>query len=361
MTYQQFPIIGPFQGHVDNVPSPHNPPNSFDEIRNFICRKGRFHTRPKLVTFGAPPDGAIVRYMRTFQDVQNFFHSLVLTTKTAYFLTSGAVYNALTLPGGLADLTGTALPYGCVVSNNRIYFSNGSCAVLYVDGESSVKDSTCPGASRFMTINASHLIIGYTTEPEPGVVGSRDYKQRVRWSKSGDFNDWTSFTSGTEDLLDVPDNIAGLATLGRNTVVLRDNGLTLMTPTGLGGSPFTFSNMSWAPVGVGNAYPYSLGIFGDTAAFVSKNDIYTVNGGLQLTPIGGKAKKKIFSQIAQASGDVVTGTVISQIAPGIDYLSYWLTIPGVNITWVYNYDEDNWQEFSSTSGRVTFVGELATA
>lgn len=361
MTYQQFPVVGPFQGHVDNVPTPHNPPNSFDEIINFFCRKGRFHTRPKLTNFGAPPDGAIVRNFCTFQDVQNNFHTLALTTKTPYFITAGPTYNALTLPGGTPDLTGTSLPYGRVVTNSRVYFSNGSRVILYADGESSVKDSGSPGSGRFLTVNASHLISAYNTEPEPGAAGSRDYPQRVRWAKSGDPNTWTGFSTGFEDLLDVSDVITGLATLGRNTIVWRTNGITLMAPTGNGGAPFTFENATSAFSGIGNRYPYSLALYNETAAFVSGSDIYTINSGLNLTPIGGKAKKKIFRQLENSSGDQVIGFIIPRLGPGVDFLSYWLSIPGEDVVWIYNYDEDNWFEFTSTAGRLTFLGLASVA
>jgi len=356
MGYQQFPVIGPFQGHVDNVPTPHNPANSFDEIVNFLCRKGRFHTRPKLNAFAATPDGAILRLMRTYLDIQNNYHTLALTTAHAYSITSGQTYHLMTLPGGLPDLTGTSLPYGWVISNNRLYFSNGSRVILYANGEAALKDSNSPGAARFLAIGGQHLIAAYCTEPEPGVTGSRDYPQRVRWSKSGDPNDWTSFGAGANDLIDVPDVITGLATIGRNTAIFRENGITLMGPTGNGASPFAFENMTSAPSGVGNAYPYSLAVFNDTGAFVSQQDIYTVGSGLNLTPIGGKAKKKIFSQLANAGGDQVSAFITPRLGPGIDYLSYWLSIPAVNVTWVYNYDEDSWQEFTSTQGRITSLG-----
>ena len=356
MTYQQFPVVGPFQGHVDNIPTPHNPANSFDEIVNFICRKGRFQTRPKMVNFGAPPDGAIVRTFRTYSDVQNFLHTLVLTTANAYSLTAGAVYNLMTYPGGIVNLTGTSLPYGVQIMNGRVYFSNGSVQILYADGESSLKDSTAPGAARFLAQNASHLIAAYMTEPEPGVVGSQVFQQRVRWSKSGDPNDWTAPGSGENDLLDVPDGITGLVTLGRNTLITRTNGLTIMTPTGIGTNPFAFENVSISPLGLGNRYPYSLAQYADFAVFISNSDIHLIDAGLGIKSIGGKAKKKIMRQLGDASGDVVIGWPVAQLGPGIDYLSYWLTIPGAEATWIYNFDEDNWQQFESSLGRPTFVG-----
>lgn len=361
MTYQQFPIQGPFGGFQDHLPTPHQPPNAFDEIVNFICQKGRLWTRPQTTNFGAPPDGALLRLAQTYRDVLNGYHTLALTTKTAYALTSGPTYNVLTLPGGLTDLTGTSLPYGEAVTNGRVFFSNGSRVVMYADGESSIKDSNHPGSCRFMALNTQRLITAYTTEPEPGVSGSKDYPTRVRWSKIGDPTVWNTFDAGANDLIDVPDVITGLATLGRNTVIWRTNGFTVMAPTLNPVSPFAFDNVSASAIGIGNTQPYSIGLFHDLAVFVSETDIYSLSSGLNLNPIGGKAKKTILSQVEQASGDVVQGFAMDQIAPGVDYLSYWLSIPGLNKIWVYHYDEDNWQEFSSAAGRLTFLGKAVIA
>lgn len=362
MTYQQLPVQGPFEGFVDNPPSPHNPPNSFDEIENFLCWKGRLRTRPKLIAFGnVPDDEATVRAAQTFRDVQGNLHSLVLTTQNGYMITSGPVFNKLTYPVGITSLAGTALPYGIVYSQGKVFFSNGSNTILYSDGETSLKKANAIGSARFMTVNAAHLIVAYVNEPEPGVAGSIEYPYRVRWSKSGDSLDWTAFTAGFSDLLDVADVITGLATLGRNTVVFRMNGITLMGPSGIGAVPFTIETMTSALQGIGNYYPYSLATFDKYSMFVGVNDIYLMDSGLNLQAVGGKAKKRIFKDLHNAAGNQVTGAIITQFNNGQDFLSYWLTIPGVNVSWVYSQDDNSWQRFTSQAGYLSFLGALAVS
>lgn len=356
MTYQQYPVVGPFGGFVDNVPSPHTPPNSFDEITNWLCRKGRFHTRFRLDSYTVPPDGAQVKEVRTFSDIQNNLHTLVLTTANAYMLTTGPTYNLLTYPVGVVNLTGTALPYGTAVAQGKLFFSNGSKKILYADGEASLKSANAIGSARFLALQASHLIAAYTVEPAPGTVGAITFPVRVRWSKSGDPTDWTSFTSGSTDLLEVPDVITGLATLGRNTVIFRTNGWSIMTPTGIGSQPFDIENISIAKIGIGNRYPYSLALFGNNAVFVSSMDIHLLTNGLQLSAIGTKSKKRIMKQLGDATSEVV-GFAVAQLSPGVDYLSYWLSIPPDNL-WVYHYDEDNWMEFSSVAGTATYMATV---
>lgn len=357
MAFDQLPIPGPYKGIVDNLPRPSKPANAWDDLLNFMPYKGRLITRPRLNAFADTPDGAILRNAITFSDILGNLHTLALTTANAYFVTSGPTFNLLTLPGGLANLTGTSLPYGYAMINSRVYFSNGSVQGLYADGESSIKDSTHPGAWRYAGVLANHLVTCNTTEPEPGVVGSESFANRIRWSASGDANDWTSFTAGFTDLLEVPDQITGFATLGRAGYIFRSNGITLMTPTGVGTSPFQFDQVTNAPQGVGNKYPYSLATFGGLSAFVASNDIYGFDGST-FTPFGGEAKKKIFADIADATGDQVTGWIVPRLGTPFDFLSYWLSIPGVNVTWVYSYDDQAWSRFTSSSGRLTTIATI---
>lgn len=431
MTYQQQVIKGPFKGIWDATPKPNTPPESFDDMVNFFCRKGRIQSRPKLNAIDSPPDGRPVRTAMTFVDITGQYHTLVLTDRTPYYL-AGEVYTAIeieadaveeggthtgadaaatltdaaaswvadeligltihnitdgskgvitdntdttvtaTLAGGTGDewdtndvykigsLKGTGLPYAIAPLNGKVYFSNGSKKLLYVDGSSIVKPAgDVPGSCRFLTVNAFHLIMGYTTEPEPAEVGSILYPTRIRWSKSGDPDDWTDFTAGMNDLVEVPDEITGLTTLSRNTFIARSNGFTIMAPTGVGVAPFMFEQYNYAPRGVGNRFPYSLATYGNTAVFVSADDIYRLDGSA-LAPIGGNCKKRIFEEIAQASGDQIMGWIIPRMGMSYDFLSYWLSIPGVNYTWVYNLEENAWMKFYSSSGRLTCLANIST-
>jgi hypothetical protein len=432
MTYQTKVIQGPFKGIWDRTPAPNTPDESFDDIVNFFCRKGRLQTRPKFDAFDAPPDGKVIRNMITFADSSGVYHTLVLTTRTAYYLTAGGTYTAIILPaaavpvygvhdglanaavltdttqawtvndlvgltlhnvtdgssttitantattitgvlsGGTDDdwdigdeykissLDGTGLPYALAPINGRVYFSNGSVVLLYCDGTDTLAVAgDFQGSCRFLSVNANHLIAGYTTEPAPGNAGSTLYSFRIRWSATGDPNDWTGVTAGFNDLVEVPDAIAGLTTLVRNTFVARSNGFTIMSPTGVGQAPFLFDQFNYAPKGVGNRFPYSLATYGNTAVFISADDIYRLDGSA-LAPIAGNCKKKIFEQIAQASGDVIAGWIIPRLGISYDFLSYWLSIPGVNYTWVFNLEEDAWQKVYSTAGRLTCIANVAS-
>lgn len=359
MSYQQKTYTG-WGGIVDDVARPYKGPGDFDDILNFFVREGRLQTRPRLNAFGNPPDGAILRNMITYQDVLNNYHTLALTTKTAYAVTAGPVYNPLTLPAGIV-LAGTALPYSWAKLNNKVFFSNGSTDVVYADGSNSIQATAdVQGAARYMTTLIGHLLLGYTTEPRPGAAGSIIYPQRVRWSKSGDPTTWTTSSAGFNDLLEVPDNITGLITLGTNGYVFRTNGITIISPTGPPNAPFLFFNQSIAPEGVGNFYPYSLASYGAWCVFVSQDDVYLFDGQ-SFTPIGGTARKKIFADLSNSSGDQVVGFITPSLGVNYPFLSYWLSIPGVNVSWVFSKVTGKWVRFSSSAGYMTCLTQVAVS
>lgn len=353
MPYEQLVVTGPFKGIVDNLPRPYKPKNCWDDVLNFFINNGRLMTRPRLNAYGNPPDGAILRNAITFNDIQNNAHTLALTTQTPYFITAGPVYHALTTPGSIS-LAGTALPYGFAVMNGQVFFANGSVIGLYADGELSVKDASHPGSWRFAGVLNDHMVTCYTTEPEPGAAGSIVFPQRVRWSNNGDPTDWAEAagsTAGHTDLLEVPDFITGFATLGRSGYIYRTNGITLMTATGDSTAPFQFDQISNSFGGIGSLFPYALATYGNLSAFIGSSDLYGFDGN-SITPFGGDAKNRIFPDLARATGDVITGFITPNIGLRYQFLSYWLSIPGVS-TWIYSYDDQTWMRFSSSAGDMT--------
>jgi hypothetical protein len=358
--YRQFQVVGPFKGIVDSTPAPNKMSSAFDDVVNMVCRKGRLQTRPRLSQITSPPDGNIWRNGLTFEDAVAFFHSVVLTTENAYYITAGPTYTPIAFPGGMTSLAGTGLPYGVSNIINRAYFSNGSVPLLYADGSDTLSVAgDVPGASRYQMCIANRLVLAHTTEPEPGQTGSTEFTFRVRWCVSGDPNDWTGFGSGFSDLLEVPDRITGLAALGRNGYIFRRNGISIMSPTGDGVNPFAIEQYSNAPNGVGSIFPYALAVFGNVSAFVAFNEIYSFNG-VEITPIGGAAKKKIFADFADATGDEVLGFMCPNIGLGYDFLAYYLVIPGPNVVWVYHFDEQAWTRWTLPGdARATWIGNLA--
>jgi hypothetical protein len=369
MAFDQLPIAGPFGGIVDDQPRPTKDPKTWDDLVNFIPYEGRLISRPRLNGYGNPPDGAIVRLMYRFTDLQGFDHNLVLTTQTAYAVTGTTVptYNVLALPAPLTNLSGTNLPYGIAVMLGRVYFCNGSTTGLYAEGSDHIAgaDGSGPlGAWRFAGVLGNHLVVLNTTEPAPGYPGSTRYGNRVKWSASGDPQTWdvgAGSTAGFTDLLEVPDQITGFSTLGRSGYIFRNNGITLMTPTGVGVAPFQFDQITNAPLGVGNWYPYSLSTYGSICCFASSSDVYAFDGS-SFNNIGKAARKKIFADIGATPVNSIYGWIIPRLGAGFPLFSYWLSLPnsvqGGPVCWVFNFDSQAWWRFWTPYGQLTALGNL---
>jgi len=350
----------PWQGVVSDYPPPLSLAAHVDAA-NFLYRMGRIQTRPRFNPFTLSPDGARARVLRTFQDGVNLTHTLLLTTKNAFMLTNPPpVWNLLTYPGGITNLDGTALPFGFTEILNAIYFANGSVPVLYCDGEATLKVAgDVPGSARFMCENQQTLIIAATTEPAPGTVNSTFFPNRVRWSADGLPNEWdptVDISAGFNDLIETPDVITGLVTQGRNTYVYRTNGITPMYPTGIADLPFEFEDYSVAPEGQGNIFPYSLDVFNNIAAFVSADTIRTFDGSNTQAIATGKTRNRIYADLKAATGDEVCGRILPNMGVNFPYLAYYLSIPGPNVTWVYNFDEDNWTRILSSELFLSALG-----
>ena len=392
MSFGQLPLNAPFQGIVDHIPAPYRPPASFDELLNMWVYRGRLITRPRLNDFTVNPDGSIIWNIVPFLDIEGHLHNLILASNNIYMLTPGPVWNGplevqpwvstvTYQPGDIVrtDFThwwvatatstnqappnaafwqpiptgsgATGVPYGVNISQGRVYFSNGSLPGLYSDGEAMLKSMFTPGSFRFIAVLANHMVVANTTEPPPGTNGATDYPYRVRWSDNGNATNWiegSATSAGHQDLLDVPDQITGLATLGRSGFVFRTNGITQMTPTGLGASPFQFDALSTAPHGVGNFYPYSLTVYGTIAMFVSEDDVWSFDGS-SFIPVGGVVKPRLFHDIADANASRIIGMLFVRCNPQFKYLSYWISIPltatSLPVTWVYSFDSQSWQRF----------------
>jgi hypothetical protein len=99
MAVNRTTIAGPFHGITTDIP-PTVDPQGFEDVVNFISWKGRLRTRPGLDIAGqfSPPDGNSPLNMTSFEDSENFFHTMLWTRANVYMITPGPTFNVLSLP-----------------------------------------------------------------------------------------------------------------------------------------------------------------------------------------------------------------------------------------------------------------------
>jgi hypothetical protein len=357
MPYTSYKIQPPWFGIASELTDVYSPPGAFKNVINFFTVRGRLQTRPKLVSYSpvaTAPDGNKIYFLRSFRDVNGNLHTVALTIANAYYITSGLTFTLITFPAGISALGSVDRPFGIAVILNRIYLSNGSTKILVIDGSAAMKVAgDVPGGARFLAVIGSILVLGYLHE------NSRTYGNAVRWSVVGNPNSYNGFGAGHNVLIEVPDEITGIVGATRSGFIFRSNGITLVTPTGIGIAPLSFEHFSTEPEGVGNRYPYTLSSYGNRSFFVSDDDVYALDFPT-FTPVGGLARRKIFEDIALANAPIV-GRVVPGLGVGYEFLSYWLTIPkaSATVSWVYAINEQSWVRFEG-NGALTAIAQVFT-
>jgi hypothetical protein len=107
--------------------------------------------------------------------------------------------------------------------------------------------------------------------------------------------------AGYNNLPDVEDEITGMFMTGPTAYVLRNEGITEVTPLSSGIQPFAFNHLWASHKGIGTIYPNSVMQYGSLGAFLSDSDIYTI-GYDGINTIGNKAKEAIYEELIDLYG-----------------------------------------------------------
>jgi hypothetical protein len=139
-------------------------------------------------------------------------------------------------------------------------------------------------------------------------------------------------------LADVPDQITGLAGMGRSAIIFREQGLTQCDPNpgsaNSGIQPFNFYHLWASAQGVG-AVKGTVAQFGYTVYFLSSDNVYSMNLYSGPQPIGPRIIAKIIADkkaVAYNAGLVGSGTVGSGSGS-----SFWYYASIVNVSGQLHY------------------------
>lgn len=362
----------------ENMIGPQFSPN----LDNIMLRNAELSSRPAFRQLIAGPDETNpILAVGSFLSPNKVWHTFSMTPRGLFQLKTNWATEA---PSGRNpwDLLGGPsldfVPVSWVSLNGILYYTNGQNLSAW-DGKanSPIMDVAFTGvvapppdaATKFGSVFigelGNHIILAFVSETVSGVTET--FSNRVRWSNSGfnptsvggvfganlgtvgaTFDPTVNVNAGLNDLLDVPDIITGLMTLGRTGFIFRQNGITELFPTGKGIAPFDFNHQWASQNGVGNVYPYSIAQYGNTGVFISFEDIYQVGPGM-LKAIGGGSRDAIYVDLARAS-DAPKAAIERGFRLGFSYPIYHLRIPmGDRVrSYIYSFDDENWTRWTST-------------
>lgn len=348
---EEFSNAGPFGGVQSEVPLDQVEQFGQVDVLNMFLRRSFAETRSGFTTLAALPSPA----NEDITGIADFYTNQNNRVQTIQTLTRLLRWDAtaqdwVNVPPAVSALTGTATDlFTWAVVNNILCFCQGVDNLQGWDGITGTFGVLSASAfpAKFLMELDTHLVTAYTVE------GGTQHTQRVRWSGSGDPTDWTSFSSGINDILGDLGPITGVVKLFQSGYIFSQWGITQMIPTGIGTNPFNFVPLTTRARG--NTIPYSLAAAGEEfACYVGKDNIYNFNG-TDSQPIGDHpiqgmkrigARSRIFADLASVNQNTVSGFITDTIN-GQVFPAYWLVIPTVAI-WIYQLDEQSWM-------RVTFT------
>lgn len=355
---QEFSNTGPFGGIQSEVPLDQIEQFGQIDIFNMALRKSNAETRSGYTIL--PPYPAPANEDTT--GIADFYTAAATRVQVVMTLTRVLRWDAATqdwilvvggpLTGGPFDL------FTWSVVNDILCFCQGVDNIQAYNGivDTFAEVSADAFPAKYLMELETHLVSAYTIE------AGTPHTQRVRWSGAGDPTDWTSPSSGLNDILGDLGPITGAVRIFQTGYIFHQWGITQMIPTGIGTNPFRFVPITTRARG--NTVPYSLAPSGEEfACYIGKDNVYKFNG-TNSEPIGDKpiqgnkrvgARSRIFQDLSNVDPRSVVGYV-SDTINGQVFPAYWILMPGQNgntIIWIYNLDEQNWARF-------TFTGIIST-
>lgn len=357
MTYNRDSlIVPPWGGWDESGPSLWLPPNSCKFMNGWLFNKGRMQHFPNIAPLTNPPDGEVIQGADTFTDSLGYIHTGVLTKDHIYYLNQTNVY---LLQGNTSASSNASFETTAFL--NKLFYVNGVGFLNYLDGSQGVNVAgNVPGTSFFMGKLAGRLILLNLVE------ANQVFPLNIRWCAVNNPLQWDSTvdpSAGSTTIPEVEDQIYGFANQKGLGVIFRSSGITIMVPTGTSAPTFSLSSFENGANGIGVKFPYTLDSYGSTSIFASEDDIYMMANLSEPSAIGGKAKKQIYQDLANASSQP-WATFIGKLTTGMDYLSYWLHIPQNNnnsSTWIYHLNTQTWVNQQIPFGIVKWMGDIAVA
>ncbi len=357
---EEFSNTGPFGGVQSEVPLDQVEQFGFVDVLNMVLRKSVAETRPGITALHAIPAPS----NEDIVGIADFYTSAnarvqVIMTLTRLLRWNQSTQDWTNIPGAVHQLTGgTGDLFTWTVVNDILCFCQGVDTIQAWNGITGTFGDVSPNAfpAKYLMELETHLVSAYTVET------GTPHTQRVRWSGSGDPTDWTSPSSGTNDILGDLGPITGAVKIFQSGYIFHQWGITQMVPTGIGTNPFRFVPLTTRARG--NTIPYSLAAAGEEfACYVGKDNIYKFDG-TNSEPIGDHpmqnnkrvgARSRIFADLTSVNQATVVGYV-SDMVNGQVFPAYWLVIPTVAV-WVYNLDEQSWVRFTF-SDVISIIGRF---
>ena len=207
---------------------------------------------------------------------------------------------------------------------------------------------TLPGTVDFkataLTAYRNHLVLGRLQE------GSTLAPQRIRWSDTGNAEEWAAGNAGFVDLIETADWVVGFAMLRDTLYIFKERSIWRMYYRGTASKLFEFELVI---DGIGARSPDTIVSLGDQIIFLGWDNVYTFDG-VRVTPVGDPVQNDIFGPNSQLNEDYTDAFWAIFLEERSEYWVFLVTGANTspNICYKYDTSSDSWcrMEFGATGG-----------
>ncbi|MHC4073368.1 MAG: hypothetical protein ACYTGS_15260, partial [Planctomycetota bacterium] len=201
-----------------------------------------------------------------------------------------------------------------------------------------------PPAARIVVEFKSYMLLVDTTE------GGNRYPQRVRWSDTGDPEEWTTGNSSYLTLTGADWIQAAIKFKGDYIVILKERSIWLGYATG-DSNIFQFDQKV---SGAGCAAAKTVESLGDEIIFLGWDDVYVFDG-IDYLSIGESVRDEIFRTMNPKQIGKCFGVVVEE------QKEYWLFIPSTSsdycdTAWIFNYNLNKWTKATMSVDNMSSFG-----
>lgn len=206
----------------------------------------------------------------------------------------------------------------CILLDDLLV-TDGNNFIKKYSGGNSVSDlgnlPTLQITGKYLYAYATHALLLHTTES--GTI----CPSRVRWSDTGDWEEWQEGNAMFVDLVDTPDEIKGCAELFGRLYIYKDKSIWECTYVGY---PNIFH---FNPIirGIGLKAPQTLQTLEFGHIFLGETNVYMFTGR-DITPIGNQIKPLLFGPQAITSPSLLAKTKSFYLR---ELEEYWLLVPTI--------------------------------
>ena len=256
------------------------------------------------------------------------------------------------LQNGQAQASNTAprsfdYPASATAVGGTLYFANLGPMILKYSGPGLFTTSSLyQGVGTIKKFGGS--LIGLRVSPQLGTF-TQNQDMIIAWTAADDLDEWSPLSNtgnvtgaGFAQLADIGDYLTGLIVCNNTAFIIRAQGVSYALALGSGTNPFQLAHVALGDEGEGAQISALVCQYDQMGAYIGNSDIYQASG--TLSPIGGKVKSAIFTQLAQVGNFFVSATACA-IALGGD-VSPYIVFQIAGSIYIYSVGNQMWMRFN---------------